>query len=608
MRLGRTERVAPPAAAPARTGRLGAFLANTRGNTIPLVAAALVPLLGVIGASVDVGSAYMVKSQLRAAVDAAVLAGGTVTGDTNRRNQEIERYFRANFPEGYMGTTLTRFVITPEEAPDPTDADIVNLRLEATVSMPTHFLHIFGEKLASFDLNAVAEVATGRRINALEAILVLDNTLSMSSSTGGKTRIQALREAAKTFVDTVYAGDPDTHANIAVGIIPYTTTVNVGWHLKPQYVHQMPPFTSQKATSSPYGWAGCVEAAYTVRDISTPTTTMLDEAHDTHALTPGTGGVPLFMPQLSPPLLPDNNYKIDPSYINQGIWKKMLTTWYHGPKRLAGQNILKANGDIDTGKLRARRTGSLGSSTGWTSYSSWKTIKQWQPKSATSPSPNADCPAEALLPKWGNTPAFLKSWIDNNNHAVSPGWGTHSNLGMAWAYRMLRAPHLFKDIVPDNPNGKPEVEAIILMTDGQINYISDSSDNDSLTGIERNALDDQGLPLTIGHGLYTAYRLPREKALTSYLPDTKKGSKTADVIAEEQMAHRLQMVCEAARKDGIRVYTVAFAISSSDQLTRQIYRTCATSPRYFFDTASPEALKEAFRMIAVDLVQLHLVE
>lgn len=74
------------------------------------------------------------------------------------------------------------------------------------------------------------------------------------------------------------------------------------------------------------------------------------------------------------------------------------------------------------------------------------------------------------------------------------------------------------------------------------------------------------------------------------------------------MAHRLQMVCEAARKDGIRVYTIAFAISASDQITRNIYRTCATSPRYFFDTASPAALKDAFRMIAVDLVQLHLVE
>lgn len=598
MRLGRAVRFTSSLNMPRPLARVRRLLANSRGNTIPIVASALVPLLGVIGASVDVGSAYMVKSQLRAAVDAAVLAGGTITGDTERRNQEIDRYFKANFPDGYMGTTVTRFDITPEQAPNPADADIVNLRLEAQVAFPTFFLHIFGDKLATLDLEAKAEVATGKKINALEAILVLDNTYSMASSTGGQTRIRALRDAAKTFVDTVYAGDSDTHANIAIGIIPYTTTVNTGWLLKDQYIHKMPPFTDGRPTSTNrLRWAGCVEAAYTIQGISTPTTYMNDGAHDTHARTPGTGGVPLFMPQLAPPLLPNNLYKI--STPNNGIWKRMLTAWYHGPKRLAGQSILKSNGDIDTSLLRARSSGDVTSSRGATAYSNWDNVGTWNPSSETSNSPNVDCPAEALPPTWGAPPATLKTWIDNNNHAVRPGWGTHSNLGMAWAYRMLRAPHLFKNIVPDNPNDKPEVEAIILMTDGEINYLSQNNDN--LTGLVRDVTDDQGLPLKIGHGLYTAYRLPRERALTDRLP--------SDVVeAERQMSHRLQMVCEAARKDGIRVYTIAFAISSTDTITRNLYRTCATSPRYFFDTASPEALKDAFRMIAVDLVQLHLVE
>lgn len=592
-----------------RVQRIRHLLLDSRGNTIPIVATALVPMLGVIGASVDIGAAYMVKSQLRAAVDAAVLAGGTVMGDTDKRNQEIDKYFKANFPDGYMRTTLTRFDITPEQAPNPADADLVNLRLEAEITFPTFFLHIFGDKLASLDLEAKAEVATGKKLNSLEAILVLDNTYSMSSSTGGQTRIRALREAAKTFVDTVYAGDADTHSNIAIGVIPYTTTVNVGWLLKKQYVHQMPPFTTAAASSTnKMGWAGCIEAAYTIQDISTPATTMNDGAHDTHARTPGTGGVPLFMPQLSPPIKPDNLYKVDSP--NDGIWKTVLTTWYHGSNRLAGRSILNAQGNINTGALRSPKTNSLTStkSGDWDLYTSnqWKSAVTWNPGVSTSPSPNADCPAQALPPKWGATPASLKTWIDDYNHAVRPGWGTHSNLGMAWAYRMLRAPHLFNNIVPDNPNEKPEVEAIILMTDGEINYINSSYDK--ISGLNRLATDDQGLPLKIGHGRYTAYRTPHEKALTSYLPDTKVGTKTADVIAEDQMSHRLQMVCEAARKDGIRVYTIAFAISSTDTITRNLYRTCATSPRYFFDTASPEALKDAFRMIAVDLVQLHLVE
>ena len=589
-----------------RVQRISHLLPNARGNTIPMVAAALVPLLGVIGASVDIGAAYMVKSQLRAAVDAAVLAGGTVIGDTEKRNEEIEKYFKANFPDGYMRTTLTQFDISPEQAPNPADADIVNLRLDARVAYPTFFLHMFGDNLATLNLEAKAEVATGKKINALEAILVLDNTYSMSTSTGGQTRIRALRDAAKTFVDTVYAGDAETHANIAIGIIPYTTTVNTGWLLKEEYIHKMPPFTDGRPSSTnKLRWAGCIEAAYTIQDISTPTTTMNDGAHDTHARTPGTGGVPLFMPQLVPPLLPNNLYKI--STPNDGIWKKLLTTWYHGTDRLAGQTILKTDGTVDTTRLRARRSGNLTSGNGATLYTNWENVETWNPASKTSPSPNAECPAEALPPQWGATPASLKTWIDSNNHAVRPGWGTHSNIGMAWAYRMLRAPHLFKDVVPDNPNNKPEVEAIILMTDGDINYITDKDHNDSLSSLKREAEDDQGFPLKIGHGQYTAYRLPREAILTDKLNSDLNGEDAA-IAAENQMSHRLQMVCEAARKDGIRVYTIAFAISTTDTITRNIYRTCATSPRYFFDTASPAALKDAFRMIAVDLVQLHLVE
>lgn len=590
-----------------RRARLRRLLADSHGTTLPMIAAGLIPLLGAVGAAVDVGSAYLVKSQLRAAVDAAVLAGGTVTGDTQKRNEEIERYFRANFPDGYMGTTQTRFVISPEEAPDPAFSDSVNLRLEAQVRMPTHFLRIFGDSLAYFTLSAEAEVATGKKFNALEAILVLDNTGSMKNSAGsGMTRIQALRQAAKTFVDTVYAGDPEAHDSIAIGMIPYTTTVNVGWHLKKEYVHWMPPFTDAPPSSSnKLGWAGCIESAYTIQDIATPSTVMDAGAHDTHARTPGESGVPLFMPQLSPPLLPYNLYNLD-TKLNTGIWKDVMKTWYDGSTGLAGQSILDTSKNIDPTKIRARTR----SRDSWQAYATknskgqvslqWPQPKLWNPGADTYPSPNADCPAQALLPKWGAKPQDLKKWIDENNYAVNPGYGTHSNLGMAWAYRMLRAPHLFNGIVPDNPRNKPEVEAIILMTDGNIDYIN-TSDSLDLTASQRKRTDSQGKDLYISHGYYTAYRTPYQKALSSKLPDR-------DQEAESQMALRLLKVCEAARQDGIRVYTIAFKIDSNDQATREIYRTCATSPRYFFDTADPAALQGAFRSIAVDLVQLHLVE
>lgn len=583
------------------------FIADTRGSSLPIITAGLIPMLGAVGAAVDYSCAYMVKSQLRAAVDAAVLAGGTVAGDTTKRNEEIERYFKANFPDGYMGTQRRSFVITPEHAPDPSVSDTVNLKLKASVRMPTNFLRLFGDSLNHFDIEAEAEVATGKKFNALEAVLVLDNTWSMNQNDagGGKSRIQALREAAKTFVDTVYAGDPSSHSSIAIGFVPYTVTVNTGWLLKSQYVQQMPPFTDKKPTSSePLHWAGCVEAAYTVRDLGTPETQMDDLAFDTNARIPG-GSVPKFMPQLVPPILTGNGesnlYKVNTP--NTGVWKWVFDTWYNGNMKLAEQSITNSSGNIDTSKLRARwhSANDSGQQIHYTGYSSWSNPVAWNPANQTLKSPNAACPAESVPPRWGADKESLKNWVDNNNFPVRPGWGTISNLGMAWAYRMLRAPELFKDIVPDNPQKKPEVEAIVLMTDGNLVY-GGGDDNIPTSKITREATDYQGKDgLAIGHGIYTAYRLPVEKALTAHLPgNTSK--------AVDQLALRLLKICHAARNSGIRVYTIAFKIDNNSQKTKDLYRSCATSPRYFFDSANSEQLKNAFRMIAVDLVQLHLVQ
>jgi uncharacterized membrane protein len=46
-----------------------------RGQILPIVAVALVALLGICAFSIDVGYAYYAKRQLQAATDAAALAG-----------------------------------------------------------------------------------------------------------------------------------------------------------------------------------------------------------------------------------------------------------------------------------------------------------------------------------------------------------------------------------------------------------------------------------------------------------------------------------------------------------------------------------------------------
>src|SRR5947208_1767547 len=75
----------------------GGFLARLRsddsGNTLAIMAASLIPMVGMVGSAVDISRAYLVKTRLQQACDAGVLAarrtmtGQSIANDTNARTQ-----------------------------------------------------------------------------------------------------------------------------------------------------------------------------------------------------------------------------------------------------------------------------------------------------------------------------------------------------------------------------------------------------------------------------------------------------------------------------------------------------------------------------------------
>ena len=67
-------------AADSRRGRgfLSRLARDSRGNALAIVGAALVPLTAMIGSGVDMSRAYMAKTRLQTACDAAALAGRRV--------------------------------------------------------------------------------------------------------------------------------------------------------------------------------------------------------------------------------------------------------------------------------------------------------------------------------------------------------------------------------------------------------------------------------------------------------------------------------------------------------------------------------------------------
>ncbi|MGQ0677893.1 MAG: pilus assembly protein TadG-related protein, partial [Rhodospirillales bacterium] len=195
-----------------RPGRaLRRLIPDRRGSVVAFAAIALVPLVAGVGIGVDSGRAYIVRAKLHQALDAAALAGGRVMYETTR-DADIKMYFTANFPQGFMGATVTVPTIT-------SDSTGQVITVSASATLPTTFMQILGDK--TITVNATTTVT--RANSGLEVVLVMDNTGSMNSN--GK--MAAMKSAAQSLVNTIYGGS-ETVSNLYVGLVPFVAMVNIG--------------------------------------------------------------------------------------------------------------------------------------------------------------------------------------------------------------------------------------------------------------------------------------------------------------------------------------------------------------------------------------------
>ena len=79
---------------------------DRRGGVATFLAATIVPLVAFCGLAVDTSRGYLMKSRLSYALDSAALAGGRVMYDPVLRDETINRFFKANFPDNYMDASV----------------------------------------------------------------------------------------------------------------------------------------------------------------------------------------------------------------------------------------------------------------------------------------------------------------------------------------------------------------------------------------------------------------------------------------------------------------------------------------------------------------------
>jgi Flp pilus assembly protein TadG len=164
---------------------------HDEGFALVYMAVFLTFLLVVTGLAVDGGRAYVVKAQLSKAVDGAALSAARNLNSGNPRG-EAEKIFRANFPNGYMGTSSVT-----DPAADPnffnlhtvTETGVNVVTVRATAVVPTTFM-----RLANFEQVTVASEGEAQR-----RMVDLSLAIDVSSSIGSKWG--AVRDAVREFIN-----------------------------------------------------------------------------------------------------------------------------------------------------------------------------------------------------------------------------------------------------------------------------------------------------------------------------------------------------------------------------------------------------------------------
>jgi len=241
-----------------RRGFLSRLARDARGNTLAIVGAALIPLSAMIGSGVDMSRAYMAKTRLQSACDAAALAGRRIMNNdtlTTEVRDEALRFFNFNFRQGLYETDAFTPVVTRPA--------VGTVRVTASTRIPTAIMHMFG--FESLPLNVTCD-ATLNFVNT-DIMLVLDVTGSMDQNLSGTPKIVSLRDAVMALYDELAPIQTQLQANglrMRYGVVPYSSTVNVGRLLRADDPNNL-------AASAEYSTR---QANYqTLQSTATPTTT-----------------------------------------------------------------------------------------------------------------------------------------------------------------------------------------------------------------------------------------------------------------------------------------------------------------------------------------------
>lgn len=197
-----------------------------KGAVAVMVAILLVALLAAAGAAIDVGRALYARSVMQSVADAASLGAGAeeidARGDVTVQEEKLkaaaQKMIDAN---NHLSPRLARI------QPITVTATSETLQLTIPFVVTTEFLKLMGIPEINLSVASTTQLPRG---GPLDLVLVLDTTESMKDPprSGGERKIDTLKFAAKDLVEDVMQHADSDQTEIMIGVVPYSTYVNVG--------------------------------------------------------------------------------------------------------------------------------------------------------------------------------------------------------------------------------------------------------------------------------------------------------------------------------------------------------------------------------------------
>jgi len=180
----------------------GRLVKEQSGQSIVIVVAALVVLLGFCGLVMDIGRAYYVQRSLQSSVDAAALAGAAQLPDPTKATAVARQYgatsgganYNSRLPAVAESVTAVCNSSVPGCQPDN------QLTVSDSVQSPTSFLKLFGLHNFTIKVKATARLA-GSTPKPAHILIIFDRTGSMNDPCdAGGTKVTCVRDGIKAFL------------------------------------------------------------------------------------------------------------------------------------------------------------------------------------------------------------------------------------------------------------------------------------------------------------------------------------------------------------------------------------------------------------------------